>query len=186
MGADAAAPVPPLPPPALPAVGSNSELLPAPLHVPWDPAMLMWDPTLLTAAPIAAAAAMPTIAAAGGDGGQQLLLGGSGQSSAALTSLDGASTSAQPLVSTFGPPQPSVAMSVDAGGGGSSGGGPASPRAGAATGGKAPACQVCYADLSGLKAYYARYKICPTHCVMPALVRDGGTVRFCQQVGVVA
>ena len=28
-----------------------------------------------------------------------------------------------------------------------------------------------------------RYKICPTHCVMPGIVKDGRVLRFCQQVG---
>lgn len=50
-------------------------------------------------------------------------------------------------------------------------------------GGKAPpACQVCGVDVSqGLKDYYARYKICPQHCTMPCIVRNGEHLRFCQQ-----
>lgn len=38
-------------------------------------------------------------------------------------------------------------------------------------------------DALPLYSCMQRYKICPTHCVMPGIVKDGRVLRFCQQVG---
>ncbi|KAI3430831.1 hypothetical protein D9Q98_009242 [Chlorella vulgaris] len=45
------------------------------------------------------------------------------------------------------------------------------------------ACQVCSVDLADLKDYYKRYSICPEHSVMPCIVREGESRRWCQQCG---
>ncbi|CAD7701248.1 unnamed protein product [Ostreobium quekettii] len=46
-------------------------------------------------------------------------------------------------------------------------------------------CQVdgCGADLSGLKEYHQRYKICEYHLKVSSIVKDGAQQRFCQQCG---
>ncbi|XP_074558878.1 squamosa promoter-binding-like protein 17 [Curcuma longa] len=46
-----------------------------------------------------------------------------------------------------------------------------------------PRCQVegCEADLSGLKAYYCRHKVCGMHSKSPKVVVGGIEQRFCQQ-----
>jgi hypothetical protein len=46
-----------------------------------------------------------------------------------------------------------------------------------------PVCQVpgCIADLSGLKMYYQRCKICEEHHKATVIIVDGITTRFCQQ-----
>jgi hypothetical protein len=48
-----------------------------------------------------------------------------------------------------------------------------------------PKCQVtgCLADLSILKAYHQRYKICELHLKAEHVVCDGAKRRFCQQCG---
>ncbi|DBA97467.1 TPA: hypothetical protein ACH3X1_015182 [Trebouxia sp. C0004] len=48
-----------------------------------------------------------------------------------------------------------------------------------------PTCQVegCVTDLSGLKEYHNRYKICEYHLKIPSIMREGGRQRFCQQCG---
>lgn len=48
-----------------------------------------------------------------------------------------------------------------------------------------PTCQVegCVTDLSGLKEYHNRYKICEYHLKIPSIIREGGRQRFCQQCG---
>lgn len=48
-----------------------------------------------------------------------------------------------------------------------------------------PTCQVegCVTDLSGLKEYHNRYKICEYHLKIPSIVREGARHRFCQQCG---
>lgn len=51
---------------------------------------------------------------------------------------------------------------------------------------KAPlVCQVedCTNDLSGLKAYHRRYKICKYHLKVKFIDKDGSRQRFCQQCG---
>eukprot|EP00798_Chlamydomonas_sp_ICE-L_P009810 gene9810-7698_t len=46
-------------------------------------------------------------------------------------------------------------------------------------------CQVddCYQDLTGLRDYHVRYKICETHLKAPYIHKDGHPNRFCQQCG---
>jgi len=46
-------------------------------------------------------------------------------------------------------------------------------------------CQVdgCGADLSSLKEYHQRYKICEYHLKVSSIVKDGAQQRFCQQCG---
>ncbi|GBF91731.1 hypothetical protein Rsub_04035 [Raphidocelis subcapitata] len=46
-------------------------------------------------------------------------------------------------------------------------------------------CQVdgCYGDLSGLRDYHQRYKVCEYHLKVPTLMRDSIPQRFCQQCG---
>lgn len=46
-------------------------------------------------------------------------------------------------------------------------------------------CQVdgCLTDLTGLKEYHNRYKICQYHLKIPSIVREGSKQRFCQQCG---
>lgn len=46
-----------------------------------------------------------------------------------------------------------------------------------------PRCQVegCEADLSGVKAYYCRHKVCGMHSKAPKVVVGGMEQRFCQQ-----
>lgn len=48
-----------------------------------------------------------------------------------------------------------------------------------------PTCQVngCLTDLTGLKEYHNRYKICEYHLKIPSIVREGSKQRFCQQCG---
>ena len=48
-----------------------------------------------------------------------------------------------------------------------------------------PTCQVdgCITDLTGLKEYHNRYKICEFHLKIPSIVREGARQRFCQQCG---
>jgi hypothetical protein len=90
----------------------------------------------------------------------------------------------------------------DAGGSGSSSGSrsapppPASPRAtgggrrgrgaagGASSSSAPPArCQVegCHADLTGVKTYYYRHKVCSAHSKTPVVIVAGIEQRFCQQ-----
>ena len=46
-------------------------------------------------------------------------------------------------------------------------------------------CQVdgCVTDLTGLKEYHNRYKICQYHLKIPSIIREGNKQRFCQQCG---
>ena len=46
-------------------------------------------------------------------------------------------------------------------------------------------CQVdgCLTDLTGLKEYHNRYKICQYHLKIPCIIRNGNGQRFCQQCG---
>jgi hypothetical protein len=46
-------------------------------------------------------------------------------------------------------------------------------------------CQVpdCDRPLHKLRDYYKRYKICPHHLELPAMVVEGQSIRFCQQCG---
>eukprot|EP00879_Flechtneria_rotunda_P009711 GHRR01010160.1.p1 GENE.GHRR01010160.1~~GHRR01010160.1.p1 ORF type:complete len:714 (+),score=337.22 GHRR01010160.1:258-2144(+) len=46
-------------------------------------------------------------------------------------------------------------------------------------------CQVpgCARDLSGLKEYHQRYRICDVHIKLPQVMKDGRLQRFCQQCG---
>ncbi|KAK9819901.1 hypothetical protein WJX72_003783 [[Myrmecia] bisecta] len=48
-----------------------------------------------------------------------------------------------------------------------------------------PTCQVegCMADLTALKEYHQRYKICEVHLKVPSIVRERRSQRFCQQCG---
>ncbi|NP_001314173.1 squamosa promoter-binding-like protein 17 [Gossypium hirsutum] len=58
------------------------------------------------------------------------------------------------------------------------------PRAGGMIhGGQPPRCQVegCEVDLSDVKAYYARHKVCVTHSKSPKAIVAGIEQRFCQQ-----
>ncbi|MBA0833333.1 hypothetical protein Goarm_017654 [Gossypium armourianum] len=50
-------------------------------------------------------------------------------------------------------------------------------------GGQPPRCQVegCEVDLSDVKAYYARHKVCVTHSKSPKAIVAGIEQRFCQQ-----
>ncbi|KAL6747287.1 SBP domain-containing protein, partial [Haematococcus lacustris] len=41
----------------------------------------------------------------------------------------------------------------------------------------------CYADLSGLRDYHQRFKICDYHLKCIAVLREGQPQRFCQQCG---
>ena len=40
----------------------------------------------------------------------------------------------------------------------------------------------CGADLSNLKEYHLRYKICEYHLKAPSILKEGQNQRFCQQV----
>nr|AUW52980.1 squamosa promoter binding-like protein 9a [Petunia x hybrida] len=62
-------------------------------------------------------------------------------------------------------------------GSGSGGGG------GSIQGRQPPKCQVegCEADLSDVKAYYSRHKVCATHSKSPVVIVAGIEQRFCQQ-----
>ncbi|KAI8471023.1 MAG: SBP domain-containing protein, partial [Monoraphidium minutum] len=46
-------------------------------------------------------------------------------------------------------------------------------------------CQVdgCYGDLTGLREYHQRYRICEYHLKAPSIMRDDQSQRFCQQCG---
>lgn len=48
-----------------------------------------------------------------------------------------------------------------------------------------PTCQVegCGEDLSGLKEYHIRYRICEEHLKIDFIIIDGKQQRFCQQCG---
>ncbi|VFQ72242.1 unnamed protein product [Cuscuta campestris] len=50
-------------------------------------------------------------------------------------------------------------------------------------GGRPPRCQVegCQADLSGVKAYYSKHKVCGVHSKSPIAIVAGLEQRFCQQ-----
>lgn len=50
-------------------------------------------------------------------------------------------------------------------------------------GGRPPRCQVegCEVDLSDVKAYYARHKVCVSHSKSPKAIVAGIEQRFCQQ-----
>lgn len=68
------------------------------------------------------------------------------------------------------------------GGAGAAGGGrPASASAASAT--QPPRCQVdgCGVDLSAVKQYYCRHKVCYMHSKEPRVVVAGIEQRFCQQ-----
>ncbi|CAH9068541.1 unnamed protein product [Cuscuta epithymum] len=56
-------------------------------------------------------------------------------------------------------------------------------RSGAAQGGQPARCQVegCNVDLSDVKAYYSRHKVCAMHSKSPTVVVAGIEQRFCQQ-----
>ncbi|GAX74905.1 hypothetical protein CEUSTIGMA_g2351.t1 [Chlamydomonas eustigma] len=41
----------------------------------------------------------------------------------------------------------------------------------------------CNADLTGLREYHLRYKICEYHLKAPSILKDGQNQRFCQQCG---
>ena len=66
-------------------------------------------------------------------------------------------------------------------GGGAAGGRPASASAASAT--QPPRCQVdgCGVDLSAVKQYYCRHKVCYMHSKEPRVVVAGIEQRFCQQ-----
>lgn len=70
---------------------------------------------------------------------------------------------------------------VATGGGGAAGGRPASASAASAT--QPPRCQVdgCGVDLSAVKQYYCRHKVCYMHSKEPRVVVAGIEQRFCQQ-----
>ncbi|CAD6218714.1 unnamed protein product [Miscanthus lutarioriparius] len=70
---------------------------------------------------------------------------------------------------------------VSAGGGAAGGGRPASASAASAT--QPPRCQVdgCGVDLSAVKQYYCRHKVCYMHSKEPRVVVAGIEQRFCQQ-----
>uniref|UniRef100_A0ACD5XX72 Uncharacterized protein n=1 Tax=Avena sativa TaxID=4498 RepID=A0ACD5XX72_AVESA len=67
------------------------------------------------------------------------------------------------------------------GGGGRKGKGVAS--SGGPAGGQQPRCQVagCGVDLTGVKGYYCRHKVCKMHAKSPVVVVAGIEQRFCQQ-----
>ncbi|KAL6844743.1 hypothetical protein ACP4OV_025402 [Aristida adscensionis] len=69
-----------------------------------------------------------------------------------------------------------------AGGGGGGGGGAPGADAGPAAA-QPPRCQVegCGVDLSGVKPYYCRHKVCNMHSKAPRVVVAGLEQRFCQQ-----
>lgn len=133
------------------------------MHVRWSPDEFQWDSSALIATPKSLgpgrsvsgeAAAEPEAGAAG----------------AAMASSPAVKAEAQEETTTgtslpTWPDAPPALL--------------ASPR-----GGRTPACQVCGADVAGLKDYYSRYRICPQHCTMPCIVRNGEHLRFCQQVRV--
>ncbi|MCD9646522.1 hypothetical protein HAX54_036409 [Datura stramonium] len=56
-------------------------------------------------------------------------------------------------------------------------------RGGLVQGRQPPKCQVegCEADLSDVKAYYSRHKVCGTHSKSPMVIVAGLEQRFCQQ-----
>lgn len=57
-------------------------------------------------------------------------------------------------------------------------------RGGGVVQGRQPSrCQVegCEADLSDVKAYYSRHKVCATHSKSPVVIVAGLEQRFCQQ-----
>ncbi|KIZ00802.1 Putative squamosa promoter-binding-like protein19 [Monoraphidium neglectum] len=84
----------------------------------------------------------------------------------------------------LGPKQPRAAPLSN--GGGTSGGGAAPQRAPMRAGwGHKGVCQVdgCFCDLSTLREYHQRYKICEYHLKVTAIMRDDKPQRFCQQCG---
>nr|GMD00229.1 squamosa promoter-binding-like protein 9 [Ipomoea batatas] len=56
-------------------------------------------------------------------------------------------------------------------------------RTAAAQSGQPPRCQVegCKADLSEVKAYYSKHKVCGMHSKSPKVIVSGLEQRFCQQ-----
>nr|GLL47468.1 squamosa promoter-binding-like protein 9 isoform X1 [Ipomoea trifida] len=56
-------------------------------------------------------------------------------------------------------------------------------RTAASQGGQPPRCQVegCKADLSEVKAYYSKHKVCGMHSKSPKVIVSGLEQRFCQQ-----
>ena len=95
--------------------------------------------------------------------------GGSGNASA---------TTAAPATQQPSPPQAASPRAASGGGG----------RRGRAAGGPSPApaparCQVdgCNVDLTDVKPYYCRHKVCKMHSKEPRVVVNGLEQRFCQQ-----
>ncbi|GJM98420.1 hypothetical protein PR202_ga15434 [Eleusine coracana subsp. coracana] len=78
-----------------------------------------------------------------------------------------------------------TAAAAGSGGGGRRGRGASAGGSGAASSAAAtpPRCQVegCGVDLSGLKTYYCRHKVCSMHSKAPLVVVAGIEQRFCQQ-----
>ncbi|KAL6859002.1 hypothetical protein ACP4OV_018004 [Aristida adscensionis] len=94
----------------------------------------------------------------------------------------GGSGSGSGSMSASPPPPPSPSPPPKAAGGGRKGKG----AAGGASSSSAPAparCQVegCNADLSGIKPYYSRHKVCTLHSKAPRVIVAGLEQRFCQQ-----
>lgn len=76
-----------------------------------------------------------------------------------------------------------IGVSSKSGGGSSSNSAAARKGRGASQGGVPPRCQVegCHVDLSDVKAYYSRHKVCGMHSKSPKVIVGGVEQRFCQQ-----
>ena len=151
--------------------------------MPWTLDQFVWDPSALTAAPGGppAAAVPPLPPAAGGDEDSGRTANSqSGPASAGATASGLAPAAAAAHADQAGS---ALAAALSAGQPLPEWPAAAPPPPMPPPGGKPAFCQVCHEGVAGLKDYYARYKICPNHCVMPGIVKDGRVLRFCQQVG---
>lgn len=130
------------------------------LHKPWYFDEFVWDSSALTATPIPQRLRLGTSDAAA----PRRAAGAAGSSDSPLMKAEAEEAAPTTAALPVWPEASSPPL--------------LSPRGGRAP----PACQVCGVDVSrGLKDYYARYKICPQHCTMPCIVRNGEHLRFCQQ-----
>ncbi len=142
----------------------------------------MWDPSALTAAPGGPPPALPLLRPAAGDDEDS---GRTANSQSGPASADAAASGLAPTAAAVHADQAGSALAAALAAGQPLPDWPAAapPPPAPPPGGKPAFCQVCHEGVAGLKDYYARYKICPNHCVMPGIVKDGRVLRFCQQVG---
>ncbi|PRW21027.1 ligase [Chlorella sorokiniana] len=174
--------------PALPQLPPAPGLMLQPaaqLHVPWTLDQFVWDPSALTAASGGPPPPLPPLPPAVGGGDENTGRTSDGASASGPASAAAAAAGAAPSAASVHADQAGSALAAALAVGQPLPEWPESPPPPPSPppGGKPAFCQVCHEGVSGLKDYYARYKICPAHCVMPGIVKDGRVLRFCQQCG---